>query len=261
VLGTHVRDRDGYLAGSDTDRLADLNGAIRDDSVDGIWFLRGGYGCMRLLAGVDYDALRRRPKPLIGYSDITALHAAVGRIAGIVTFHGPVARAPLPDDSCRSLRAAVTTRAQPAGMADEARIVRGGRAVGVLAGGNLALLAALAGTPFAPDLRGAILVLEDVNEPVYRVDRMLQQLLLAGMLGELRGIAFGQLTGGPADEMGAARSLDVVLAELAESLHVPCIAGLPVGHMDNQWTLPLGAVATLDVDARSLDVHMDIAIG
>lgn len=261
VVGAHVRAREGYLAGSDAERLADLNGAIRDPDVDGIWFLRGGYGTMRLLTGVDYDAIRRRPIPLIGYSDITALHAAVGRRAGVITFHGPVARAPLPDSSRRSLHAAVVTREQPAGVADGARAIREGRAEGLLAGGNLALLSALAGTPFAPDLHGAILLLEDVREDVYRVDRMLRQLLLAGMLDGVRGIAFGQLTECPAADSTPSRTLDIVLAELADLLHVPCIAGLPAGHVDSQWTLPLGAMAALDVGSSRLDVHMERLTG
>lgn len=256
VVGAHARERWGYLAGTDTVRLADLNDALRSPDVDAVWFLRGGYGTMRLLAGVDYEVLRRRPIPLIGYSDITALHAAAGRMAGVVTFHGPVARAPLPGPAARSLHAAVAARAQPAGVAVGTRAIRPGTAEGVLAGGNLALLAALAGTPYAPDLRGAILVLEDVNEDVYRVDRMLQQLLLARMLDGVRGIAFGQLTDPPSSVAGGGQTLDDVLSRLADTLHVPCMAGLPVGHVDWQWTLPLGALAVLDVEGARLDVQM-----
>jgi rhodanese-related sulfurtransferase len=127
---------------------------------------------------------------------------------------------------------------------------------GVLAGGNLALLAALAGTAYAPDLRGTILVLEDVGEAVYRVDRMLQQLRMAGMLDGVRALVFGHCTDCPEEGEDGARTLDVVLTELADALRVPCLAGVPVGHLDDQWTLPLGAPATLDVAARRLDVRM-----
>jgi len=223
--------------------------------VDGVWCLRGGYGAMRILDGVDYDALRRRPKPLLGYSDITALHAAVGRRAGIATYHGPTARAVLSDFSRRSLERALSHAGDPCGAAGDARTLRPGRARGVLAGGNLALLAALVGTPYAPRYDGAILVLEDVNEAVYRVDRMLRQLLLADALRGVRAIAFGQCTDCPAESDDGARSLDEVVAEAAEILDVPCVIGLPFGHVPDQWTLPLGALAELDADAGTLGVE------
>ena len=255
VVGRYVLRREGYFAGHDAERLADLNTALRDDAVDGVWCLRGGYGAMRLLPSLDYDALRRRPKALVGFSDVTALHAAVGRHAGLVTFHGPVARGALPERSAASLRAAVSGHADGCGAAPEARVLRAGTAEGTLAGGNLALLAALAGTPFAPELAGSILVLEDVNEAVYRVDRMLRQLRLAGMLDGVRGIVFGHCTDCPAESDDGARALDDVLAELADELEVPCLTGAPIGHMEEQWTIPLGAAAVLDAAARRLDVR------
>ena len=259
VVGANVLRRHGYFAGTDAERLSDLNHALRDPRMDGVWCLRGGYGVTRLLDAVDYDALAGRPRALLGYSDITALHAAVGCRTGLVTFHGPVARAPLPLMATASLCAAVVDHTQPAGYAPAARVLRPGIAEGVLAGGNLALLASLAGTPYAPDLRDALLVLEDVNEAVYRVDRMLQQLRLAGMLDGVRGIAFGWCTDCPPESDDGARTLDDVLAELAEVLGVPCLAGLPVGHVDDQWTLPLGAAAVLDAGARLLEVVMPAA--
>lgn len=254
LAGPHALERRGYFAGDDAARLADLNRALADDAVDAVWCLRGGYGAMRILDGVDYDALRRRPKPILGYSDITALHAAAGRRAGVATYHGPTARAELSDFSRRSLERALAQDGDPGGTADDARTLRPGRARGVLAGGNLALLAALAGTPYAPRYEGAILVLEDVNEAVYRVDRMLRQLLLAGALRGVRAIAFGQCTDCPVESDDGARTLDEVVAEAAAILGVPGVVGLPVGHVADQWTLPLGAIAELDADARTLHV-------
>ena len=254
IVGRHVLRREGYFAGRDDERLADLNAALRDDAVDGVWCLRGGYGAMRLLPALDYDALVRRPKALIGFSDVTALHAAVGRRTGLVTFHGPVARGVLATSSAASLRAAVAAHADGCGVAPDARVLRAGEASGRLVGGNLALLAALVGTPYAPDLAGGILVLEDVNEAVYRVDRMLRQLRLAGMLDAVRGLVFGQCTDCPAESDDGARQLDDVLAELADELAIPCLAGVPVGHVDEQWTIPLGAAAVLDAAAGRLDV-------
>jgi muramoyltetrapeptide carboxypeptidase len=263
-VGAHALARRGYFAGDDAARLADLNAALADDAIDAVWCVRGGYGAMRLLPGVDYDALRRRPKPIVGYSDVTALHAAAGRVAGLVSYHGPTARAELTGFTRASLERAVTQRGEPCGPAADAsrpasapapRTLRGGRARGVLAGGNLALVAALTGTPYAPRLDEAILVLEDVNEAVYRVDRMLRQLLLAGALAGVRGIAFGRCTACPEESDDGARTLAEVVAEIADALAVPCALHLPVGHIDDQWTVPLGAVAELDADALTLTVE------
>jgi muramoyltetrapeptide carboxypeptidase len=254
VVGEHALARDGYFAGDDAARAADLNAALRDPSVDGVWCLRGGYGAMRILPRLDLAALAARPRALIGYSDITALHAAVGRATGLVSYHGPTARAVLTPFSRRSLERAVTAGGDPCGRAPEAEVVRGGTARGRLAGGNLALLASLAGTPYAPDLADSILVLEDVSEGVYRVDRMLQQLHLAGRLDGVRAIAFGHCTNCPEESDDGARRLADVVAEHADRLAVPCLLGVPVGHIDDQWTVPLGAAAELDADARTLRV-------
>lgn len=245
VVGTHALGREGYFAGRDGDRLADLNRALADDRIDAVWCLRGGYGAMRLLDQLDYDALARRPKPIIGYSDITALHAAIGRRTGMVTFHGPTAREALTPFSRASLLRAVVEGGDPCGSARGARVVRRGTAVGRLAGGNLSLLAALCGTPYFPNLEGALLILEEVNEATYRIDRMLTQLRLAGALAGVRGIVFGHATAAPPSEDGE-RPLDAVLAEVADALEVPCVAGVPIGHIEQQWTLPLGMAAELD---------------
>lgn len=264
VVGAHVLARRDYFAGADADRLADLNAALADPTVDAIWCLRGGYGAMRLLDGIDYAALAARPRALVGFSDITALHlACAARVPGLVTFHGPTARGTLPAFSRTSLARAVgggTTgigRADPCGGAPEARALRPGSATGRLAGGNLALLAALVGTPYAPRFDGAVVVLEDVNEAVYRVDRMLRQLLLAGAFAGCRALVFGQCTGcpEPCDDDGR-RTLDAVVAEAADVLGVPAAAGVPVGHVDAQWTLPLGAAAEIVVADGACALHV-----
>ena len=256
VPGLHALRRHGYLAGSDDERLTDLNEALQDDGIDGIWCVRGGYGSMRLLAGADYEAMRRRPRAMIGFSDITALHTAFGRHSDVVTFHGPTARGALTDLSRDSLVRAVTRHADPCGAAPEARTLRAGRAEGRLVAGNLALLAALAGTPYAPRYENAILVIEDVGERIFRIDRMLRQLALSGALSGIAGIAFGQFTesGEPAD--APADALDEVLQEAADAAGVPAIAGIPCGHVADQWTIPVGARAELDADRRELHVVM-----
>ena len=259
VVGAHVLAREGYLAGVDELRRADLNTFAADPSIDAIWCIRGGYGAMRLLNGLDYTAWRDRPRALIGYSDITALHAAVRARCGLITFHGPTARARLSPFSRDSLERAVARGQDPCGPAPAARVLREGRTRGRLAGGNLALVAALAGTPFASLPERSILVLEDVNEAVYRIDRMLTQLRLAGLLARCSGIVFGQFTDIPAGDGAAAggegaRPIDTLLGEVAAAAGVPCVAGVPIGHVDDQWTIPLGAMAELDADTGTLAV-------
>jgi len=257
VPGLNAMRREGYLAGTDADRLRDLNLALQDDRMDGIWCVRGGYGAMRILDGVDYDAMRRRPKVLLGYSDITALHAAIGVKSDVVTFHGPTARGELTAFSRDSLTRALIAHRDPCGHAAGARPLREGRAEGRLVGGNLALLASLAGTPFAPDYEGAILVLEDVGEATYRIDRMLRQLMLGGALAKVAGIAIGHFTDGSEPDDATSRALDDVLREAADVARVPAVVGIPLGHIADQWTIPLGARAELDADRCTLSVAFD----
>ena len=260
VVAEHALAREGYFAGRDEQRAADLNRALRDDAVDAIWCLRGGYGAMRILDSIDFAAAARTPKPIIGYSDITALHSAFALRSEMVTYHGPTARAVLSPFSRRSLVCALVHGGDSCGIAEDATVLHGGVARGTLAGGNLALLSALAGTPFAPRLGDAILVLEDIDEPVYRVDRMMRQLLLAGLLDGVRGIVFGTCTNCPEAADDGARRLDDVVGEIATLLGVPTIIGAPVGHIDDQWTLPLGAPASLDADRRALIVHSPLTL-
>jgi len=254
VVGRHALARTGYFAGTDAERGSDLQAALADPAIDGVWCLRGGYGAMRLLSTLDLEAFRRRPRALLGYSDITALHAAWQR-AGVVSYHGPTARAELSPFSRASLARALRGDEDPAGHAPDATCVVPGRAEGRLAGGNLALLAALSGTPWAVSFRGAIAVLEDIHEATYRVDRMLVQLRLAGAFDGCRGILFGHCTDCPDTNEDGRRTLLDLLTELGRALGVPTLMGVPVGHIPDQWTLPLGAMATLDADAHTLHLH------
>jgi muramoyltetrapeptide carboxypeptidase len=254
VVMTNARARDGYLAGSDEQRARDLNVAIADPEIQAIWCVRGGYGAMRILDVLDYDGMRRSPKTLIGYSDVTALHAAFGQRSNLVTFHGPTARQTIPPFAAESLLNAVARGADPCGEMAQAKTIRGGRAKGRLVGGNLALLTALAGTPYAPDYSGAILVIEDVNEAHYRIDRMMTTLHLSGALSGLAGLVFGRFTDIPKEFGDEEWSLDRVLGDAAGRAGVPCVSNAPFGHIDDQWTLPLGAMAELDADARALCV-------
>lgn len=254
VIGTHAKEHEGYFAGPDEGRLADFNVALRDDSIDAVWCLRGGYGAMRLLEGIDFATLKRRPKAVIGFSDITALHAAIQLRCDLQSVHGPTARGKLSPFSERSLRA-VTSGAEPCGIAAGAVTLVGGRARGRLTGGNLSLLSALHGTPFQPNYAGAILVVEDVNEAAYRIERMLLQLRLSGDLQKCAGILFGAFANPSEDEtLGGTRAVADVVAEAARLANVPAISGAPVGHLSDQWSLPMGAQAELDAGAKRLTV-------
>lgn len=267
VLGPNTARHYGYFAGTDEQRLADLNGALRDPEVAAIWCIRGGYGVTRILDQVDFDALARRPRPLIGYSDITAVLNAALRHAGIVTFHAPMARAAMPPFSrwhfervLASPEAAGRLGRLPAApdvlLPRENRIttLRGGTAEGPLLGGNLSLMQCLIGTPHLPDLDGAILFLEDVGEDLYRVDRMLAHLRMVGALGRLAGIAVGRFTELKRGMSDGALGFDEVLATYFLPLGIPVACGFPVGHIDDQWTLPLGVRARLDADAGELEL-------
>lgn len=260
VIGRHAAGRWGYLSGTDEQRLADLNEALRDPRSDALWFLRGGYGAMRILDGVDWEALAEHPRPLIGFSDNTAIHLGAQRL-GLVTFHGPhPATATLSEFSERGLLRALTdptpmgTIPFPAGGPARAETLVAGVAEGPLVGGNLSLLAATAGTPYAMRATGAILVLEEVGEAGYRLDRLLSQLQLAGLLEGVAGVAVGAISECP--DQGRADLPDpprVVLDRLGE-LGVPIAHGFAFGHVDDHWTLPLGVRARLNADRGTLDI-------
>jgi muramoyltetrapeptide carboxypeptidase len=254
VAGENVSRLHGYLAGTDEERLADFNRALRDDTVDAIWCIRGGYGAMRLIPDIDYSALTSNPRPVIGFSDITALHAAVHRECGIVSFHGPTARGELTDFSRESFVRALVDQTDSCGIAPDARVLNPGTARGRLAGGNLALITSLMGTPWSVDFDGAILILEDIDEAVYRVDRMMRQLLLAGALSKCAGIVAGDFRLPAGEKAEQNRTIDDVLGEVAEEAGIPCLAGAPFGHIGDQWTIPIGATADLDTDELSLHV-------
>jgi muramoyltetrapeptide carboxypeptidase len=267
LLGDHAGQRYGYLAGTDEERVNDLNAALRNPAVDAIWCLRGGYGTIRILHSIDFDALARRPRALIGFSDITTILVTAVARAGVVAFHGPVARAAMPAFS-RWHFERVLSCAEPAGrlgrlparpdvlIPRDDRIVTlsGGVAEGHLIGGNLTLLQCLIGTPYFPDLEGAILFIEEVGEALYRVDRMLAHLRLIGALDRLAGIVVGRFTELQRQIPDGALGLDEVLSTYFRPLGIPVGYGFPIGHIDDQWTLPLGVRARFDADAGELEL-------
>lgn len=249
-------DPRGFLAAGDAERAADLDAAVADPDVAGIVCLRGGWGCQRLLDRLDWAAVAARPKPLVGFSDVTALHVAWRQRAGLVSFHGP----PLAWRADRvgaagaaSLRAALL--AEP-DRTVEGTPLRAGTATGPLVGGNLTVLAALCGTPDQLDARGAVVLVEDVGERPYRLDRCLVQLRASGALDGAVGLAVGDLERCEEHRPGvqSASALEVVAGHAAE-LDLPAVATLPLGHGPGQRTVPLGATATVDGHAGRLEVH------
>lgn len=253
--------RYGYLAGTDDERLADLQAAFDDAAIDGVWALRGGYGTQRIVDRLDLARQRRAPIPFIGFSDNTTLHVRHASL-GVVSFHGPHPGSDFPPETEQSfydvLFAAEVPGPLPTRAADPpARTLVSGTVEARLAGGNLSMLASLCGTRDGPRAASRILVLEDVGEPAYRVDRMLLQLRRAGALDGVAGLALGRFTesGDPGNGDGRAaeqRSVADVLAELATDLGVPAVADLPFGHVEHNCTLPLGARALLDADDATL---------
>jgi muramoyltetrapeptide carboxypeptidase len=258
ILAPNAYARQGYFAGADALRAADLNAAFADPEVRGVLCTRGGYGAQRIVDAIDLDAVRRDPKVVAGFSDITALQLALWRGARLATVHGPGAAwldERTPPVSAESLRAALMG-AEPVVVKrveteQTAPVTAPGVATGPLIGGNLSIIVSSVGTPDFPDLRGAILLVEDVAEAPYKVDRMLTHLRRAGALDGVAGVAIGQFTD-CADGWGV--TVAEVLTERLGDLGVPVLGGLPIGHGLGQLTVPVGTPATLDADAGVLTV-------
>jgi len=255
----NLMKRYGYLGGRDEERAADVNAMFADPEVKGVFAVRGGWGCARLLPHLDYELIRRNPKPLIGYSDVTALHLGIHARTGLVSFHAPTALATWPPFSADHLRRVLfdgeavlmQNPTEPGeglvAMEDRVRTITRGIARGRLLGGNLTVLTALVGTPYLPSWDGAILFLEDTNEEIYRVDRMLTQLALAGILARLAGVVFGKCTRcDPGDGSYGSLTLEEVLNDHVKSLGVPSWEGAMIGHVKKQWTVPVGLEVEID---------------
>jgi muramoyltetrapeptide carboxypeptidase len=250
--------RTGYLAGDDDRRADELNRYLRDPDVRAIIPARGGYGLMRILERLDADALRRDPKVIVGFSDVTALLAWAVSAAQVRPVHGPMAGqlANLPDEDVAWLWRVLEDAHEPGPIPGGpfARVRGGGALEGRLAGGNLEMVTRLLGTPYALDLGASILFIEDVGERPYRVDRQLTHLKLAGALEAVRGVALGEFVRCDEPQPDAVKVEDV-LRERLEAFELPALAGLPIGHGARNVALPLGARAVLDVGGGQLVVE------
>lgn len=267
-LAPNVRDRWGFLAGSDRDRAADLMRMFADRKIKGIICVRGGYGTARLLPLLDYQALRANPKIFVGYSDITSLHCAFLKKAGLVSFHGPMlnsdfVKPDFPDFTWQSFCRTLTRAAVPGSICEGYKkrtvaVLRPGRASGPLLGGNISILCATLGTPFQPSFKGVILFFEDLDEVPFRFDRMLTHLLNAGLLQQVAGIAIGINHNCKDPKARTAKeyrqTIEDVFKERLSPLKVPVVMGLPFGHIPLNATLPIGIRATLDGQKGDLTI-------
>lgn len=267
-LAPHARKRWGFLAGSDRERAADLMRMFADPQVKAIVCVRGGYGTARLLSLLDYRAIRARPKIFVGYSDITSLHCAFLKKSNLVSFHGPMLNSDFVKDNFPefTLQSFLRTLMQPVAPGSICQgynkktvaILHGGIASGPLVGGNICILCASLGTPYQPSFRNAILFFEDLDEVPYRFDRMLTQLLNAGLLQQVAGIAVGinkNCTDPKAKKAKEYRqTLEDVFRERLLPLKVPVVSGLPFGHIPFNATLPIGVRVTLDANQGDLRV-------
>jgi muramoyltetrapeptide carboxypeptidase len=251
--------KNGYLGGTDDERVNELNSMIRDPKVRAIFPVRGGYGVTRILSRIDYAALRKDPKIITGYSDLTALHLAIAREARVVTFHSPMPMVDLWREdmpkftfAAASFRRAIFAEQYTKGEngytvavpADSKLVtVIDGTARGRLLGGNLTLICSTLGTPYALQPKGAILFIEDVNEAPYRVDRSLAQLRMVSVLNDVGGVVVGSFISKTPDE---GKEFDRVLHEYLGTLKVPVVMNFPVGHIPRNATLPHGGLVELD---------------
>jgi muramoyltetrapeptide carboxypeptidase len=233
-----------YLGGDDDLRAAEVNRLFARDDIDGFLFARGGYGAMRILDRIDFEPLRRNPRPVIGFSDVTALHQALAVKVGVASFHGPMVNLDFHDHlspeierwfwSMLAGEAPLTHRIAPA------QVLAEGEAEGILFGGCLSLITSLTGTPYDFWIDGGIWFWEDVDEPLYRIDRMLTHLRLSGRMPKIRGVVIGKLKG-----CGDDAGLHALLLDFFGSMGVPVVRDLPFGHHGDNLLMPIGAPVRL----------------
>lgn len=263
--GANLLSRRGYFAGTDEQRAADLNAMFADPEVRAIHCVRGGWGCARLLPLLDWKTIAKHPKILLGYSDITALLLALHAKTGLVTFHGPVGTSQWNPFSVGYMKRvlqeaeAVTFENLKEIGEDDLTVVENrvqtlhpGTARGRLLGGNLSVLASLVGSGYLPDWDGCILFLEDVEEAPYRIDRMLTQLRLAGILQQARAVVWGHCTDCRPGEGFGSLTVSDVLQDHLRPLGVPAWQGAMIGHVDRQFTLPVGIEVEADATTGTL---------
>ncbi len=238
-----------YLAGTDRCRAEKLEEAFLTDRSDAVFCVRGGYGTSRLLELINFQTIKDHPKAFVGYSDITFLHCALWARSGLVTFHGPTISQVrmLPEDNLQKLIEVLASDSAPTYSFPTSYTLREGKAEGRVMGGNLTCLCHLLGTPFEPDLNGAILLIEDRGEQLYRIDRMLMHLKLAGKFDTIKGVLIGEFL-----SCGQVTAIWDLVTDLFTEKDIPILAGIPVGHGSKNIVLPLGVLALMDASRKTL---------
>ena len=254
-MGKYVAGQYGYLAATDEERIEDLHAMYSDPEVSGIWCARGGYGCTRLLPMIDYGIIKANPKVLIGYSDVTALLNTIYQLTGIIGFHGPVGASDFNDYTIQGFEQCLLVPNSTVELisheSTEVTVMVNGTTTGTLVGGNLSLLAAMCGTPYEVNFQDKIVFIEDVGEKPYRIDRMLTQLLQAG-LNKASGIVLGVFAGCERKEGDISLTLAECLEDRLGSLEMPIMSGLSFGHIDYQFSLPIGVQASINTIQKKL---------
>jgi muramoyltetrapeptide carboxypeptidase len=261
LVGGHLLDRHGYLAGQDKDRAADINRFFADDAIRAVLPIRGGWGSSRLLPYLDFESIQRHPKIVLGFSDITALHMAIQAKTGLVTFHGPNGSGRWDDFSVGWVRrvlfdaeAVTLDNLHDKGeflVQTEHRVqtITPGTARGRILGGNLTVLTAIMGSSFVPDFEDAILFVEDVGEDIYRIDRMMTTLKLAGVLDKLRGFIWGTCSECQPGEGFGSLTFEEIFADHVAPLKIPAWQGAMIGHRIPQFTIAEGVQVEIDATA------------
>jgi len=244
-------EKKGYLAGDDAHRANLLNRLFADNQVKAILCARGGFGSLRILSLLDFDMIKKNPKIFIGFSDITAILSVLYEKCGLVTFHGPVmttlvtADQKTKDSLFEILSSCIKSDIRP----EKGVVIQEGVASGILSGGNLATLCHLFGTPFQPDFREHILLLEDISEPAYKIDRMLTQMKLAGCFDQVAGVILGSF-----EDCGDINDIFRIVKNIFRSYQIPVFAGFDIGHGKCNISVPIGIKATLDTKKMVLSV-------
>lgn len=254
--GKHVRAQRGYLAGTDAERSEDLMVMFKDPEIDGIMCIRGGWGCNRILPLLDYSMVQQNPKVFCGFSDITSLHMAFYQKSNLITFHGPVGKSVWTDLTSNAFNAVTREGEKPSYTIpekyDDGFTIHPGTVKGPLFGGNLTVLVSLIGSGYLPTFENAILFLEDIGEKVYKIDRMLTQLKMAGILNQIGGFVFGKCTDCQAGDNSL--TLREVFDDHIKPLGIPAFYGAMISHEDDNITLPIGISA--EINATQKTIHL-----
>jgi muramoyltetrapeptide carboxypeptidase len=267
-LAPHLSSRYGYLGGKDKDRAEDINSFFGNRAIAALLPIKGGWGSSRILPYLDYQLIRKNPKIIVGFSDITALILGIHAKTGLVTFHGPNGLTSWRTNQTNNFRRVLfagetVTYQNQKDSDDENRLmqvkyriqtINPGIAKGKLIGGNLSVLSAIAGSPYVPNLDGAILFVEDIGENIYRIDRMMTHLKLAGLFDKLAGFIFGQCINCLPDADYGSLTLEEVVWDCIKPLSIPAWYGAQIGHLEELVTLPIGAQVQIDASAGTIQM-------